>query len=79
MGFGIGIGIECFKNYGDCNKWNTEELDTMKNVVSIHDIFAGIWVFGCVLWKILIPLWSYRETMRPLRPTYRGELVQKKM
>ena len=72
-GFGIGIGIiECSKNL-TCNKWDTEALDTMKNLLSIHDIIAGIWVFGCVLWKILIPLWSYIKIIGPLGPTYEGE------
>ena len=68
------IGIfKCRQGESACNEWNTEGLDNLTNVILIHDIIAGIWVFRCVLWKLLIPLWKYLEITCPV---YEGELVK---
>ena len=39
--------------------WDTEAAENLKNVVSLHEIISGIWVYLCVQWKILSPLWNY--------------------
>ena len=74
IGIGTIIGIfKCRQGESACNEWNTEGLDNLTNVILIHDIIAGIWVFKCVLWKILIPLYKYLDITCPV---YEGELVE---
>ena len=76
LAIGIGTIIEIFKcRQGEsaCSEQNIEGLDNLTNVILIHDIIAGIWVFKCVLWKILIPLYKYLDITCPV---YEGELVE---
>ena len=74
IGIGTIIGIfKCHLGESACNERNTGELDILTNVILFHDIVAGIWVFRCVLWKILIPLWKYLDITCPV---YEGELVK---
>ena len=70
IGIGTIIGIfKCRQGESACN----EGLDNLTNVILIHDIIAGIWVFKCVLWKILIPLYKYLDITCPV---YEGKLVE---
>ena len=59
-----------------CWEWDTETLDSLRNVISIHDIIGGIWVLGCVQWKILYPLWKYLDITNPV---YEGKLIKNDM
>merc|ERR1712110_910850 len=75
IGIGTLIGIfKCHLGESACNEWNTEGLDNLTNVILIHDIIAGIWVFKCVLWKILIPLYKYLDITCPV---YEGSKLWK--
>ena len=59
---GTGIGLfNCKTTDGEyfCIWWDPEALDSLTNLVSIHDTIAGIWVFVCVYWKILFPLYDF--------------------
>ena len=79
----IGIGSGSFKVYPTlpgksttCWEWDTEALDSLRNLISIHDIIGGIWVFGCVQWKILYPLWKYLDITDLV---YEGKLIKNDM
>ena len=65
----------CIGSHGFCPlpKWDTDVLDSLTNVVLIHDVIAGIWVLVCVEWKILIPLWKYLDYTSPV---FEGELLK---
>ena len=54
-------------------EWDNDVLDSLKNVVLIHDIIAGIWVLVCVEWKILNPL---RKYLKLTTPVFEGELIK---
>ena len=54
-------------------EWDTDVLDSLKNLVIIHDIIAGIWVLVCVQWKILNPLRKYLDMTSPV---FEGELLK---
>ena len=77
IGFGIGI-FHCnmffdTSEFHLCNQWDTEALDSLANVISIHEIIAAICVFGCVQRKILNPLMNYLSIMCPV---YEGKLLK---
>ena len=79
----IGIGSGIFKCSPHPEKstcwaweWDTEALDSLRNVISIHDIIGGVWVFGCVQWKILYPLWKYLDITDPV---YEGKMIENYM
>ena len=59
-----------------CWEWDTEAVDSLRNVISIHDTIGGIWVLGCVQWKILYPLWKYLDITDPV---YEGKLIKNDM
>ena len=48
--------------------------DSLTAVLVLHDIIAGIWMFGCVQWKILIPFWNYEAETCP--KVYEGPLSE---
>ena len=74
--FGIVTGIfKCPPHPAVC-EWDTETLDSLRNVISIHDIIGGIWVLGCVQWKILYPLWKYLDITHPV---HEGKLINNDM
>ena len=74
IGIGTIIGIfKCHQGESACNERNTEGLDNLTDVILIHDMVAGICAFGCVLWKMLIPLNKYLDMTYPV---YEGELVE---
>ena len=76
--FGIVAGVGNSKlppclGKSTCWEWDTETLDSLRNVISIHDIIGGILVLGCVQWKILYPLGKYLDITDPV---YEGKLVK---
>ena len=59
---GTGIGLfNCKTADGEyfCTWWDPEALDSLTNLVSIHDTIAVLWILVCVYWKILFPLYEF--------------------
>ena len=69
------IGSYTCTGHGTCPlpEWDADVLDSLTNVVLIHDIIAGIWMLVCVQWKILNPLWKYLDMTSPV---FEGELLK---
>ena len=70
---GLAIGIGTIIGIFKCHQGESACNDNLTDVILIHDMVAGICVFVCVLWKMLIPLDKYLDITYPV---YEGELVE---
>ena len=60
----MGIGLTKCDPYNlptACKDWTTGQLDDMKNLLSIQHTISGLGISICVFWKVLCPLWKYKD------------------
>ena len=70
--FTMGIGLSKCDPYNRntaCKDWTIGQLDDMKNLLSVHYTISGLGISICVYWKVLCPLWKYKDLPQSKKST----------